>query len=354
MGTIAKRGGKYFAQIYVDRQRKSKTFTRLQDAKQWVLIHEAKQKDIGKRIKEIRLSACVEDYITEEVVGTPHQRHKISVLRMWCTRYFPDSFVHLLTEEDVREVITKRLSTPSDRTGYMVKESTVARQLNYLRAFFKWAISRGYATNNPCRFSNELKESPHRERVATPEELEILQDVAKWHEGEPLKHDRIQVVCASFLLSCLTGMRAGEMYQIERSWIHGDSLFIPAEATKTRKSRTIALCSRAQNILQAVCDLGYEPTIWGMQAPLRDAYWRRLRDRAELGAVKDSKGRILREGLNFHDGRATFCTWAASPGPDGNPRLDVMALARQTGHTTFKMLMKYYRPSISDVAKRLG
>lgn len=353
MGTIAKRGGKYFAQIYVDRQRKSKTFTRLHDAKQWVLLHEAKQKDIGKRIKEIRLSACVEEYINEVVIGTLHQRHKIHVLRMWCTRYFTDAFVHLITEDDVREVIHKRLTIPSDRTGFIVKESTVARQLNYLRAFFKWAISQGYASTNPCKVSNELKESPHRERVATHEELQLLQDVAKWHEGEPLRHNRIQIVCASFLLACLTGMRASEMYQIERSWIHGDSLHIPADATKTRKARTVALCSRAQNILQAVCELGYEPTIWGMDPPLRDAYWRRLRDNAGLGAVKDSKGRTLIEGLTFHDGRATFCTWAASPGPDGNPRLDVMALARQTGHTTFKMLMKYYRPSISDVAKRL-
>lgn len=353
MGTIQKRGGKYFAQIYIDNQRKSKTFPHLVDAQQWILINEARKKDIGKRVKEIRLSACIEEYIEQEVIGKPRARHQINVLRMMYTLYFPDALVHLLTTEDVNEVINLRLTTPSSCTGIMLKESTMSRQLTYLRGFFNWAISQGYVKSNPCNGIRKLKDSPHRERVASDKEIELLQQTARWHEGEPLTN-KTQLVCASFLLSCLTGMRAGEMYQIERSWIRGDALYIPADATKTNSARTIALNTRAQNILKLVCELGNEPTIWGLTSDLRDAIWRRLRDKAGLGPVKDSKGRTLIEGLNFHDGRATFCTWAASPGPDGAPRLDVMALARQTGHTNFKMLMKYYRPSISDVAKRLG
>ena len=48
-----------------------------------------------------------------------------------------------------------------------------------------------------------------------------------------------------------------------------------------------------------------------------------------LGPELDSAGRVIREGLNFHDSRATFATWAASPDPKtGVPRLDLLSLAR--------------------------
>ncbi len=86
----------------------------------------------------------------------------------------------------------------------------------------------------------------------------------------------------------------------------------------------------------------------------RDAIWRKVRDRAGLSAIKDSSGNVIKEGLNFHDGRATFATWAASPNPKtGAPRLDVLALARQTGHRDLKMLQKYYRETAQEIARRL-
>lgn len=86
----------------------------------------------------------------------------------------------------------------------------------------------------------------------------------------------------------------------------------------------------------------------------RDALFRKVRDRAGLGPVLDSHGNVIKEGLNFHDGRATFATWAASPDPKtGAPRLDVLALARQTGHKNLKMLQRYYRESAENIAKRL-
>ena len=84
------------------------------------------------------------------------------------------------------------------------------------------------------------------------------------------------------------------------------------------------------------------------------ALWRKIRDRAGLGPELDSQGRVIREGLNFHDSRATFATWAASPDPKtGAPRLDLLSLARQTGHKNLKMLQRYYRPKSEDIAKRL-
>ena len=113
------------------------------------------------------------------------------------------------------------------------------------------------------------------------------------------------------------------------------------------------LNKKALELLELVSSLGNYPLIFGLSDSIKDALWRKLRDKANLGPKKDSKGRVLIEGLTFHDARATFCTWAASPGKDGAPRLDVMSLSKQTGHKNLKMLMRYYRPKMSDLVSRL-
>lgn len=80
-----------------------------------------------------------------------------------------------------------------------------------------------------------------------------------------------------------------------------------------------------------------------------------MRDKVGLGPVVDSEGRVIKEGLNFHDSRATFAKWAALPDPKtGALRLDVLALARQTRHKNLKMLQRYYRAGAEDIAKRVG
>lgn len=66
-----------------------------------------------------------------------------------------------------------------------------------------------------------------------------------------------------------------------------------------------------------------------------DALWRR------------AKGKAMVEGLNFHDLRREATTRLAK-------RLDVMELARVTGHRDLKTLHSiYYSPSVEDIADKL-
>ena len=119
-------------------------------------------------------------------------------------------------------------------------------------------------------------------------------------------------------------------------------------------AQDVAMPTEALIILNLVRARGNAPRIFGLAPETTSAIWRKIRNRAGLGPVTDSEGRLVREGLNFHDSRATFATWAASPNPKtGAPRLDVLALARQTGHKNLAMLQRYYRPSAEDIAKRL-
>lgn len=353
MGTIINRNGKFFAQINRKGVRKSKTFARKADAKHWILVQETMSDASLAPASKISVSVCMSQYIETVVKQKPRCRHEMASLQYACQfAGLGDKVISQISTDDINAYIDTRLNTASRCTGKSIKTSSVSRQMSYLASFFNWAIEKKLIRENPCRQAKRLKSVPPRERVATNEEIERLKTVCGW-DGKSVPVDKPQLVCAAFLLACCTGMRSGEMMRIERSWINGKTLTIPASATKTKKGRVIALNDQARSILSLVCSLGHEPSIWNLTDGVRDTIWRRIRDRADLGPVIDSEGREIQEGLHFHDGRATFCTWAASPGEDGAPRLDVLSLARQTGHQNLKMLMRYYRPDIASFADRL-
>ena len=354
MATIRRRpSGSYQAQISINGVRRAKSFKRRSDARHWAATIESDLKsgvptEARKPTREFLIQ-----YRQEVTERRAHPRHMRAVIGCFLEDPIADIPIIDVTSKDVEAWIERRRTIPSRSTGHIVEESTIARQLQTLSAFFSWAVRLNYCAENPCFKVERPRSNPPRERVASDADLEAIQYVAGWTEGT-VPQNKLQRVAAAFLLSCLTGMRAGEMMRIERSWIHDRTLVLPAEATKTATSREIALCDRAKRILDDVCSLGFEPAIWNLTDASRDALWRRIRDKAGLTDQYDKQGRLIEQGLTFHDGRATFATWAASPGPDGAPRLDVMSLARQTGHKDLRMLMRYYRPNIESFAKRLN
>ena len=353
MGSITKRPTGYQAQTCSNGIRRTKTFKKLADAKRWIAQVES-DFSVGL-VPEAHnhVSDHLITYREEVTMRRGHTRHESAVIGCFLEDPISSIPIHSVTSKDVEAWIERRRTIPSRRTGRLVEESTIARQLQTLSAFFSWAVKRQLIAKNPCHGIERPQENEHRERIASDEEIEAIKLVAGWEEGTP-PVTKTQRVAAAFILACCTGMRAGEMMRIERTWIHGRTLKIPAEAAKTRTTRTIALNDRSMDILKSVMSLGFEPHIFDMSAGIRDALWRKIRDKAGLQEVRDSEGRLIKQGLNFHDGRATFCTWAASPGPDGAPRLDVMSLARQTGHKNLKMLMRYYRPSVESFVDRLN
>lgn len=345
--------GTYQAQICIKGRRKARSFSRIADAKRWAAQIE-RDSEFGLN-EESRLP--LRHFIVqhrEYILGQhKHPRHESAVLSFLLEDPLADIPACEVRPQDIDAWINRRRTIPSRQTGRIVEESTISRQLRIISSMFGRMVKAGVVPTNPCSAAERPDSGVPRERVATDEEIERLKLVAGWEEGTP-PVTKTQRVCAAFVFACCTGMRAGEMMRIERSWIRGRTLKIPAEAAKTRTAREIALNDRAMNILEQVMGLGYSPAIWDLSDGVRDALWRKIRDKAGLHEERDSEGRLIKQGLNFHDGRATFCTWAASPGPDGAPRLDVMSLARQTGHRNLQMLMRYYRPSIESFVKRLN
>lgn len=351
MGSITKRktDGKFLAQVLIHGERKSKVFARQSDAKQWIFKEEINKVNVNTLSSEGLKN--IEGLIEAFIEDTGQDRHSIARLRADAKLPIFQIGIRNITTETINKWIQGTLN--GEYNGRKVKPSSVERRLHTLSAFFTWAEKKRFILKNPTKGHEKIEKVPHRERTATSEEIQALMEACKYEDGSAPKN-QMQLTFLAFVFSCNTGMRAGEILQIERSWREGNLIHIPKEATKTNASRTVMMNEKAEKILAIVESLGFSPNIWGIKSGNRDQLWRRLRDKAGLRPVVDSKGNVIKEGLNFHDGRATFCTWAASPGKDGAPRLDVMSLARQTGHKDLKMLMRYYRPDMNDLVKRLN
>lgn len=259
-----------------------------------------------------------------------------------------------ITYKDLQKYFDERLKEPSQKYIGTLAPATAHKEIQTLSAAFNLAVKSGLISKNPCIGVVLPKPAEHRERTASDEDIEALLVASGW-DGKSVPLDKLQLTMAAFLLACKTGMRSGEILRIEEAWIDGAVIHLPHEVTKTDSRRDVALSSEALRIINLVRELGDKPKLFGaLSDATRDALWRKIRDRAGLGPELDSAGRVIREGLNFHDSRATFATWAASPDPKtGAPRLDLLSLARQTGHKNLKMLQRYYRPKSEDIAKRL-
>jgi integrase len=354
MATISKRPyGTYEVQWRVDGNRHSKTFKTRKEAKEFALQIELNPR---QRSSVVTFAEVIKQYAKNETPKKKGAKWETFRLNRLAETSIAQNALDDLTPNLFQKYVDRRLKEPAP-TGGTIATSTVIRELSTISCVLSYARKLDLLENNPLEGVKWPQAPEHRERVASEEEQEAIILAAGW-DGKTPPLNSTQLTALAFILSCRTGMRAGEILAIEKSWIDGNVIHLPAPATKTNSRRDVALSSDAKRLLDLVIQSKNDdsPRVFSrLSDTRRDALWRKLRDRAGLNEIRDSAGNVIIEGLNFHDGRATFATWAASPDPKtGAPRLDVLALARQTGHKNIKMLMKYYRASAEDIAKRLG
>lgn len=343
----------YFRVVWrEDGKQRQKNFKTKSEAKKFAALMELAPE---QKAKKLTVRDVLQDYLQRV---TPTKRGaRTEALRIGRLMHQPmaEKVVAELSVRDIELFIAERSREGSSKyTSKKISPATIIRELSTLRAVLNEAVRRGIITKNVVSMAKMPKQDPHRERVATDEDIQKLFAASGW-DGESVPASDIQLVMCLFMLACRTGMRSGEMLRIQESWIDGKVIHLPREATKTDSRRDVAVGKEAMKYLQLILAMGERPIICGgMSDQTRDVLWRRIRDRAGLGPLLDSEGRVIKEGLNFHDSRATFATWAASPDPETKmPRLDVLALARQTGHKDLRMLQRYYRASAEEVADRL-
>lgn len=326
MSTVEKRGKSWRALIRRKGFRtESATFRRKAEADQWAAERDGEL--VGARhgiIPRRTVRQAVERYISE--VSPKHRGHRWEVIRL-------QKILRALPFAD-RELAAVSPSEVSTWTLSLVDsglaESSIRREYGLLRAVFaKCAREWGLLRQSPFRSVEPPAEGRARTRRVLEHEVAAIVSALGYNAEFP-PQTASDYVALAFLFALETAMRKGEILSITRDRISRNVAHL--DKTKNGDSRDVPLSRRAVHILDQCPDDGY---CFPIASGTCDTLFRRAVRKA--GIVD----------LHFHDSRREALTRLSK-------KVDVMTLAKISGHRDLKTLLRvYYAPSMQDVADRL-
>ncbi|WP_439684877.1 Integrase [Cupriavidus oxalaticus] len=343
MASISPHKDGWRAQVYVRGVRDSKVFRTQREAKAWAAAREIElrrtqdtapgdlhtvsdmlkrygeevsPKKRGSRAELLRIQAFLRDFpeigaLTLSQVKTPH-------LAAW-----RDARMAGFTTDDGRRVAA-------------VSGASVLRDINWLRNAFLIAKKEWHwIDRNPFEGFNSPADAPPRTRRVHPGEVKRICRALNYRAGVA-PQTKTQEVALAFLVGLRTAMRAGEILSLGKSTLDLQRRVATVQHKMqylTGRPREVPLTKHAVRLLRPVADRANCFTI----------------DSASLDALfRKARARLLIEDLHFHDSRAEALTRLSR-------RVDVMTLAKISGHKDLRILQEtYYRESAADIAKRLG
>lgn len=322
------KSGLWQAQVRLKKVRKSASFATKTEAKDWAAVEEYKIKTAKTvktpQVSQITVGELMKQYELEfsrKKGGYDWEQKQIT--RMLKTP-MADLRVGDVTKAHIRDWRNKRLET--------VQGSTVNREWNLFSHIFSMARDEyEYISVSPFTGVRRPKDNPDRDRLISDSEIEQLRVVSGF-DGVTSKLIKEKVFVA-FLFAIETAMRAGEICNLTWDNVSREdrTAFLPK--TKNGKSRTVALSSRAIELLGCLSKERHDKC-FGLKSSQITANFTIL------------VNKTLIKNLNFHDTRHEAITRLAK-------KLPVLALARNTGHTDIKKLMVYYNETGAEIAKLL-
>lgn len=321
MASIVQSKGKWRAHVCVAGVRRSRLFPTRRAARDWAARAEYEIRN-SSTIASATLFGDVLDRYAREV--SPAKRsHAWEVRRIERFRRDPFAAIPIgeLTAGDIALWRDDRLRT--------VSAATVLRDMNLLGAVLTQARREWHLIDkSPLPDVRRPKAAPPRDRLPTADEFERLAIAAGTDLARPTARAH-----HAFLFACETAMRAGEIVGLTWGHIDLEARVAHLPMTKNGRPRDVPMTSGAVGLLE---QLPRRDPVFGLSSARLDALWRQLRERA------------LVDGLRFHDSRAYALTSLSR-------RVDVMTLAKISGHRDLKILLNtYYRETAADIARRLG
>ena len=212
---------------------------------------------------------------------------------------------------------------------------SVLRERVSLSAVVTQAIKWEYLKSNPLSSVEKPKEPPPRTRRYSQEEIDRLLFVSGFDFDNP-PETAISRVGASILFAIETAMRAGEICNLKWQDVDFEKKTAHLPKTKNGFARTVPLSSAAVKILRALESVKDENdiSVFQLKSASHDAIFRKMKDLAGLAD----------QDLHFHDTRREALSRLAK-------KVDVMTLAKISGHRDIKILLNtYYAPDMTDVA----
>ena len=234
----------------------------------------------------------------------------------------------------------------NDYVGYLrdVKEmrnTTIGKQLSFLKWFLRWAFKKGVHQNNAYdSYKPKLKSTQKKIIFLTWDELNRLREFKI-----PSNKQALERVRDIFLFQCFTGLRYSDVFNLRRSDIKGDH--IEVTTVKTSDSLIIELNNHSKAILDKYKDVAFEddkvlPVITNQKM---NNY---LKELAELAGIDEPVRQTYYRGneridevtpkytlLGTHAGRRTFICNALALG------IPPQVVMKWTGHSDYKAMKPY-------------
>ena len=222
-----------------------------------------------------------------------------------------------------------------------MRNTTIGKQLSFLKWFLRWAFKKGVHQNNAYdSYKPKLKSTQKKIIFLTWEKLNKLREFKIPTTKQAL--DRVRDV---FLFQCFTGLRYSDVFNLRRSDIKGDH--IEVTTVKTSDSLIIELNKHSKAILDKYKDVAFEdnkvlPVITNQK--MNDY----LKELAELAGIDELVRQTYYRGneridevtpkyalLGTHAGRRTFICNALALG------IPPQVVMKWTGHSDYKAMKPY-------------
>src|SRR5690606_25287388 len=203
-----------------------------------------------------------------------------------------------------------------------VKSSTVNRELNLISHCLTQARRWRLMAHAPLKDLKRPRNPPPRFRRISENEIQQLCIVLGYREDIEIKLKR-QFVALAFLFAIETAMRAGEICMLTKNLIDANAAVAHLPDTKNSYPRDVPLSPKAIELLKKLPEPEHDDApLFQLTAQTLDANFRKYCRRTNI------------DDLHFHDTRHEAITRLAS-------KLDVLDLARVTGHRDLKQLLIY-------------
>lgn len=222
-----------------------------------------------------------------------------------------------------------------------MRNSTISKQLGFLKWFLRWSLKKGYHNNSAYDgFKPKLKTTQKKVIFLSWDELNQLRNYEIPEQKQYL--ERVRDV---FLFCCFTGLRYSDVFNLRRSDIKENH--IEVTTVKTADSLIIELNNHSKAILEKYKNIAFQdqkvlPVISNQRM---NTY---LKELAELAEINEPVRETYYKGneridvvtpkytlLSTHAARRTFICNALSLGIPAN------VVMKWTGHSDYKAMKPY-------------
>lgn len=323
--TPRKKGNGYEIQVCVNGVRKSTIKKTKALCRMWAL-------EMEKELRQEKVSGVVDKTLSDLLVrygDTVSVNKRGKEQEMWR--------IGALCRDEIGKVQLKDLDASTlsqwrDRRLRQVSSGTVIRDWILLSHAMTIAITEwGWMKENPLKNIKRPSPPKPRTRLMTDEEIEtLLYTMGYDYNKHP--YTIMARTGAALLFSLETAMRAGEVANLTWPNVNLENRVAHISHSKNGFSRDVPLTKEAIRILQ--------------QVRTDNIYVFNLKSSQIESAFIKAKQRSLIKDLHYHDSRANAITKLSQ-------KVDILTLARISGHRDLKMLQVYYRESMEDIAKRI-